>query len=124
MYLKDNKGGGKLYILGLIGTGIISLVIGLTCGVWLGKNLWWTNNDNNYKPFIPSEQECTRDFKESITTLVDLIKVRGAPTKVNSSGDFFDFEYRTNPDHDVGCSYGFDKDGKLHNISVYLPPVS
>lgn len=107
-------------ILGLVGFG---LLIGLMCGIWLGRNLWWTNNDNNYKPFIPSEQECTRDFKEGITTLVDLIKVRGAPTRVRSFGDFFNFEYRTNPDHDVGCSYRFDKEGKLHDITIFLPPV-
>ena len=123
MYLGDNKGGLNLYILGLVGISIISLLIGLISGLWLDRNLWWTNNDNNYKPFVPSEQECTRDFKEGITTLVDLIKVRGAPTKVSSFGDFFDFEYRTNPDHDVGCSYRFDKEGRLHSISVYIPPV-
>lgn len=123
MYLKDNKGGSKLYILGLVGISIVSLMIGLIGGVWLGRNLWWTNNDNNYKPFVPSEQECTRDFKEGITTLADLIKVRGAPTKVTGFGDFFNFQYRTNPDHDVGCSYSFDKDGKLHRILIYLPSV-
>lgn len=123
MYLKDNNGDSKLYILGLVGISIVSLMIGLISGVRLGRNLWWTNNDNNYKPFVPSEQECTRDFKEGITTLVDLIKVRGVPTKVTGSRDFFYFQYRTNPDHDVGCSYGFDKNGKLNGISVYLPPV-
>ncbi len=72
--------------------------------MWLGRNLWWTNNDNNYKPFVPSEQECSRDFKEGITRQVDLMKVRGEPTRVGMLGDVVMFYYRTNSNHDVGCA--------------------
>ncbi len=40
MNLKDNKGNTKLYILCLVGISIVSLLIGLISGVWMGKNLF------------------------------------------------------------------------------------
>ncbi len=120
MVPKNTEGFSKLYILVFIAVFVIGAV-GLTYrhyGFWTGNSPYPIN-----KRDVPSASECDRDFQKGITVQADLMKVRGEPTHVRRFGDFVDFQYRTSSSKDVGCSYTFDKNGKLYNILIYYPPV-
>lgn len=109
----------NLKVLIIIVATIVIIAIIYITSVYLRLG-FWTGNQKVDKNELPTAAECDRDFKEGITTKADVIKVRGNPTRRQDSSNLY---YRTSPKQDSGCSYQFDKDGKLLWIAIQYPPV-
>lgn len=102
-----------LWILSLI---LISIVIFIS---WYTNNGWWVKN-----PAVndrPTAAECTKDFKEGITTIQDVRNTLGKPYQEWRTNKQLKLDYRLQKTSDRGCTYGFDEStGLLKEILTFV----